>query len=191
MRGRFDSRLECYIGGGFWQQVLEPHGEIWPARYAEFRALTGSRRIATRRRPRIVSPANPPAMPLFGSEDIRRHVQTSLAIVAFWTHCPDKVVWERSMSGRTPLRMVGDRFHAEQVVNAESFPNYRAHPIGQRGMSRVCGVFRHLRVRAERGRCCRGSWHGGRATLRTRRYRSLCRRNIAASRAGQLSCPLW
>jgi hypothetical protein len=25
-------------------------------------------------------------------------------IVAFWTHCRDKVVWERSCCGRTPLR---------------------------------------------------------------------------------------
>src|SRR3982074_2945165 len=109
---------------------------------------------------------NPAAMPLF----VRRPVQTNRAIVAFWTHCLHKVVWERSTDGRTPLRMVGDWFHAEQAVNVESLPNYRAHPIGRRSVSRVCGLFAPLRVRAGRGRRCRGSWHGGRATLRTRRY---------------------
>ena len=56
--------------------------------------------------------------------------------------------------------MVGNWFDAEQAVNAESFPNYRAHPIGRRGVSRVCGVFGHLGDRAERGGRCRGSWHG-------------------------------
>lgn len=86
----------------------------------------------------------------------------------FWTHRPDKVVWERLWSGRTPSRMVADWLHAAQVVNAEGFPNFRAHPIGRRGVSRVRGVFGHLRDRAERGRRCCGSWHGGHATLRTR-----------------------
>jgi transposase-like protein len=38
--------LECYIGDGFWQQVLEPGGEIWTAGQSEVRALTRSRRIA-------------------------------------------------------------------------------------------------------------------------------------------------
>src|SRR5580704_15138288 len=88
-----------------------------------------------------------PESPRPGGSDatlrIRRPVRTNWAIVAFWTHCPDKVVGERSISGRTPLRMVGDWFHAEQVVNAESLLNYRAHPIGWRGVSRVCGVFGH------------------------------------------------
>lgn len=38
--------LECYIGDGFWQQVLEPGGKIWTAGQTEVRALTRSREIA-------------------------------------------------------------------------------------------------------------------------------------------------
>jgi protein involved in polysaccharide export with SLBB domain len=47
--------------------------------------------------------------------------------------------------------MVGDWLHSEQVANAESQPNYRAHPIGWRRVSRVCGLFDHLRGGSDAG----------------------------------------
>ncbi len=145
-----------------WRWVLatrlEPGGEIWTAGKDEFRAVTGSRRNAPRLfnirqfniRQRRVAPPGPGST---GTLRTRRPIHTNRAIVAFWTHSPDKVVWERSRSGRMPLRMVGDWFRAEQVVNAESFvASYRAYPFGRRGVSRVCGLFKHLRDRAEHGR---------------------------------------
>jgi len=87
MRGRFDFGLECYIGGGFWQQVLDPGGEIGQPDKLSFEpwpAAAGSRLFhpsaANRRGP---EPGRHATL------RIRRPARANRAIVAFSTQCPD------------------------------------------------------------------------------------------------------